>query len=198
MDIINNIRKKLLEYYIVNYKIHYANIYNSNKYLNFFNDENIFYIDNKIVYIKYKINKINKFLQNGGMQSDNTINKEENVLYEDLVLNNKRLQNQIVYLLNSNRMLFYQNNYLRRQLNYYIYNSHINNIEKKNLLDKIVFFDKALESLGNSLSLNLGSNADKLQDKIKGHEQKITIKVESKDLKANVTKSDGSLVSSNQ
>jgi len=184
MDIINNIRKNLLEYYIINYKLYYANIYNSNKYLNFFNDENIFYIDKKFLYIKYKLFKLNNLLQNGGMLEENN----KNDLHEDNILQNKRLQNQIVYLLNSNRMLFYQNNYLRRQLNYYIYNSHINGIEKKNLLDKIVFFDKALESLGKSLSFNLQSNTDKLQEKITGRTDNITIKI--RDDRANVDVAD--------
>lgn len=118
-------------------------------------NSNYIFFQNKLNDIETKMNLlginnyqyvlIKKTSQNGGKYS----NKNEYLNQISV------LQQKIMYLMQ-------QNQYLNSQLQQCNLNTKVNDIEKANLTDKLLFFDKSLEIVAHSISNNISNGMERI------------------------------------
>jgi hypothetical protein len=101
----------------------------------------------------YVLVNIDKIIQNGGKKSTNinTVRKSSEHYINEINI----LQQKIMTLAQ-------QNQFLMNQLQQCNINQKISDIEKNNLTDKLLFFDKSLEVVAQSISNNISNGAERL------------------------------------
>jgi len=136
-------------------KVCLLEIEENNLDIDLYTNSNYIFFQNKLNDIETKMNLlginnyqyvlIKKTFQNGGKHT----NKNEYLNQISV------LQQKIMYLMQ-------QNQYLNSQLQQCNLNTKVNDIEKANLTDKLLFFDKSLEIVAHSISNNISNGMERI------------------------------------
>ena len=109
--------------------------------------------DSNIISHRYILAKIDKIIQHGGKKTSNPITVRNSA---------DHYINQINILQQKIMSLAQQNQFLMNQLQQCNINQKISDIEKNNLTDKLLFFDKSLEVVAQSISNNISNGVERL------------------------------------
>lgn len=153
-----NIKKKIVIKLLDLIAYKYDNIYDNISYINFFNKDNIYLLDNNYINFIMQLSEITELLNN---------NKHNGAGVKKC---NKKLLEKIKFLEASIKRLFYQNNLLMNQRNFLYNNLFLKNKEIESLQNQLKFIldiiNNETSKLDNSVSSNIEDILTSINDNI--------------------------------